>query len=93
MESALAHFPRIIISDAAIAPICHGAQLAVPGILQMDDGVRKGDKVAVFTQKGEAVMLGTASKSTVQVMGSNKGIAVKTERVLMETDVYPRFKK
>ncbi len=91
MEAGLVHLPKIIISDSAVKPVCHGAQLAVPGILKFETGIEKDDLVAVFTQKGEAVFYGKAKMSSRELKNSEKGLAVKTERVLLDVDIYPRI--
>ncbi len=90
-EDGLAHLKKIIISDGAVHTIAHGAQLAVPGILKLSKNISRGDLIAVFTQKGEAVMLGKALMDSEDILSAKKGIAVKTERVLIGENVYPRF--
>jgi len=92
MEEGLSHLPKIVMSDTAVNAISHGAQLAVPGILSVESKIRPGAKVAVFTQKGEAVMVGSALLNSKQLVEDKKGLATKTERVLMDTETYPRFK-
>ncbi|MFO7872699.1 MAG: RNA-guided pseudouridylation complex pseudouridine synthase subunit Cbf5 [Candidatus Undinarchaeales archaeon] len=91
MEAGLAHLPKIIISDSAVNSVCHGAQLAVPGILKFETKINKGDLVAVFTQKGEAVLYGKSKMPSKEIKSSEKGRAVETERVLMDADTYPKF--
>lgn len=88
MEAGLSHLPKIIISSSAVDSVCHGAQLAVPGILKLESGISKGDLVAVFTQKGEGVIYGKSRMSSEKLLNSKKGLAVKTERVLMEPGTY-----
>ena len=90
MEAALAHLPRIVISDTAVDYLCHGAQLAVPGILKLERGIKKGDLVAVLTQKGEGVLIGWALMKSQQMHTKRKGLAVQTERVLMEAGTYKK---
>jgi len=91
MERALKHMPRIIISDSAVDSLCHGAQLAIPGILKLDSEIKAKNEVAVFTQKGEAVLFGRSLMSSEEMLKAKKGFAVKTERVLMEPGVYPKW--
>ena len=45
VESILGHFPRIIVKDGAAAAISHGAALARPGIVGIDDEIERGDIV------------------------------------------------
>ncbi len=93
MERAVCHLPKIIIRDTAVDAIAHGANLAVPGILALHEGINVGDRVAIFTVKGELVALGKANMNTEQVLESNRGIAVKTTRVIMSTGIYPKVWK
>ena len=90
MEHALEALPKIIIRDSAVDAICHGADLAVPGVLSTQKGIRAEDWVAVFTLKGEAVCLGTAKMDSQQMLYAGKGVVVDIDRVLMEPNIYPR---
>ncbi len=91
MEYGISHLPKVIIADGAVEALTHGADLAVPGIMLIHEGVKKGDTVALLTVKGELVAIGEALMSTEQVIQSSKGIAVKTKRVIMPRGVYPRL--
>ena len=90
MEHALEALPKIVIRDSAVDAICHGADLAVPGVLSIQNGIRAGDQVVVFTLKGEAVCLSTAKMDSQQMLYAKKGVAVDTDRVLMEPNTYPK---
>ncbi len=90
MEIALVHLPKIIISDYAINSVCHGAQLAAPGVLKVETGITPGDLVAVFSQKGEAVFYGRALMGSNEILKAKKGFVLKTKRVLMEQNRYPK---
>ena len=92
-ENGLSHLPKVIISDFAAATLAHGAQLAIPGVLQISDNIKKGDLIAAFTQKGEGVMIATALMSADELKNAEKGIAFKTERILIKLDVYPKLNK
>jgi len=92
-ERCLDHLPKIYADDGAINSLTHGGQLAVPGIIKLSEQIKKGDKVAVFSLKEEAVLLGTAQLSTEAILKQEKGIAVKTDRVLMDDNVYSRINK
>ncbi len=89
VEYAVKNIPKIVVRDSAVDAIAHGASLAVPGILQVETGIKIGDLVAIFTQKGELVALGIAEMRSEQMISSNKGIAVKTRYVIMEPGTYP----
>jgi len=96
MEKGLEHLPHIWIRDSAVDAICHGANLAAPGIVKLHDSIKPGDLVAIFTLKDEAVALGRALVSSKEMLEKNHGIVADTERVLMERGTYPswhEFKK
>jgi len=88
VEELMADVPKVEILDSAVDAVCHGAPLAAPGIAKIDDGIERGSMVAVFTLKGELVCLGRALRSTDEIIREG-GLAVKTERVVMERGTYP----
>ncbi len=90
VEYAVAHLPKIVIRDTAVDAIAHGANLAVPGIVRLHDGIERGDLVAIFTLKGELVAIGVAQMTSKEIMEARRGIAVKIRRVVMKPGVYPR---
>jgi H/ACA ribonucleoprotein complex subunit 4 len=89
VEYAVRTVPKIWIHDSAVDSICHGAELAVPGVVKFDP-VEKGQMVAIMTLKNELVALGKVALTTKDLLGRAKGIAVTTERVIMERGTYPR---
>jgi len=90
VEAALAHIPRLVIADKAVDAVCHGAPLAAPGLLSLETDINKGDAVAFFTLKGEAVAVGLAEMGSRDMLASKAGIVARTERVIMEPGTYPR---
>ena len=90
MEALLAHLPAVVIRDGAVDAVCHGARLAVPGLVALDSDINKDDRVAVFSAKGEGVALGVACLSSDAMMETNQGIAVTPDRILMPTGTYPK---
>lgn len=91
VEDIVAELARVVVRDTAVDALCHGAQLAVPGILRASDGVKKGDLVAVLTQKGELIALGEATLSGQEIAEASRGIAFLTRRVVMKPSTYPRL--
>jgi len=91
MEKALEFIPKIYIRDSAVDAICHGANLAAPGVVSVETGVEKGDTVAIFTLKGEAVALATALATTDEILKMTHGFVAKTRRVLMPRGIYPKM--
>lgn len=91
MERLLDHVPKIVIKDSAVDAICHGANLAIPGVVQLDNDIKKGDMVALISNKGEGIALGKALLPSKDVFEGDEGIAVNTERVLMAPGTYPKL--
>ncbi len=93
MERGLIHLPKIIIRDNAIGAICHGASLAIPGVLKLHDSIVKGDLVLLESLKGEAVALAIAELNAAEIVAASHGLAARTTRVLMDRAVYPKVWK
>jgi H/ACA ribonucleoprotein complex subunit 4 len=89
VETAVVHLPKIIVRDSAVAAITYGANLAVPGILEVQEGIKPGDMVALMTKKGELVALARALMTSEQMVEEEHGYAADVERVIMEQGVYP----
>ena len=93
MEKLLDHLPKIVIRDSAVDALCHGANLAIPGIVEIDTGIKKGDIAAVLTLKGEGVALVHSLLSTEEMIQKDSGICATLERVLMNKGTYPSIWK
>lgn len=89
VEYMVRHLPKVWIRDSAVDAICHGAALAVPGIVKLTNNVRKGSLTAIMTLKNELVALGYAEMNSDDIMKAQKGIAVRTTRVVMRKGTYP----
>lgn len=90
MEAGLSHLPKLVIRDSAVDAVCHGAELAAPGVLTVESGIEREDPVAVFTQKGEAVSFGLAKMKSVEILKAATGIVATTDRVFLEPGTYPK---
>jgi len=90
IEVALQTIKAVTIRDTAVDALCHGAQLAVPGVLKVPKDLRKGDFVGVYTLKGEVVALAEASMSAQEIIESGKGIAFNMKRIIMKPNTYPK---
>lgn len=90
MEEMLSHLPRIVVRDSAVDALCHGADLAAPGILEVQRGVEKGQAVAAFTRAGEGIALGHALLDADAMLAASSGLAVDVDRVLMAPGTYPK---
>ncbi|MGB9724732.1 MAG: RNA-guided pseudouridylation complex pseudouridine synthase subunit Cbf5 [Nitrososphaeria archaeon] len=93
IENVLTPFKKVFIKDSAVDAVCHGAQVAIPGIVKLSSNIAKGDLVIVLTLKGELVALGKALLSANEVEELTKGFAVKVERVVMDKGTYPKMWK
>jgi len=90
IEYALGEIKSVVIRDSAVDALCHGAQLAIPGILEISHGLRRGDLVGVYTQKGEVVALAEAIMSEDEIVENTKGFAFKIKRIIMAPNTYPK---
>ncbi|MEF8873241.1 MAG: RNA-guided pseudouridylation complex pseudouridine synthase subunit Cbf5 [Candidatus Thermoplasmatota archaeon] len=88
-ERALNIFPKVKVKDTAAGSILNGADLAVPGVLEMDE-FSNDDKVALVSVKGEGLAVGKALYDAEDVLDKNKGLVVKTDRVFSPTGEYPK---
>jgi H/ACA ribonucleoprotein complex subunit 4 len=91
VEEALEYIPKISVRDSAVDAICHGAALAVPGIVSVEEPFWKDSTVAIVTLKDEAVALAKSLMSSESMIQQEKGIAAKVMRVLMSRGTYPRM--
>ena len=91
MEKALELLPKMCVRDSAVDAVCHGANLAAPGVLSLETDIKPGDVVAIVTQKGEGVALSKSLMSSADIMKTNHGLVAKTMRVLMSRGIYPRM--
>lgn len=90
VELALSEIKSVVIRDSAVDAMCHGAQLAIPGILQISPNLKKGDLVGIYTQKGEAVALAESTMSESEIRDATKGYAFETKRIIMAPNTYPK---
>ena len=90
VECALSELKSVIVRDSAVDAMCHGAQLAIPGILKISPNLKKGDIVGVYTQKGEAIALAESIMSGDDICDAVKGYAFETKRLIMAPNTYPK---
>ena len=92
IESAIDFLPKIFISDTAVDPVCHGSPLAIPGVVKLTD-FDKEEVVGIMTLKGELIALGKSVLSAEEIKAVKKGVAVKTDSVIMNLGTYPQYKR
>jgi H/ACA ribonucleoprotein complex subunit 4 len=90
IEEALWEFPKIFMRDSAVDAICHGANLASPGVLRVEGEIKAGDNICFMTMKGELIGLGRAMLSGEEILKSDHGIVANTERIVMQPGTYPK---
>jgi H/ACA ribonucleoprotein complex subunit 4 len=57
---------------------------------QTEAGIEVHEEVVLMTTKGEAIALGVAQMSTVELSTCDHGVVAKVKRCIMERDLYPR---
>jgi len=92
IEKAVEHLPKIWILDSSVSSLCHGADLSLPGISKYNNFSEK-ETVAIMTLKNELVCLGDAQVNSEFISKNERGMIVKTTKVFMERDLYPRMIK
>lgn len=93
IEKITEYFPKIFIRDSAIDALCHGANLASPGILSVDASIQKKETVALMSQKNELIAFGTSLRNGLKIYKASSGFVVKVDRVFMERNTYPKHIK
>merc|ERR1712000_85183 len=90
LETLLTTYKRIVVKDSAVNAVCYGAKLMIPGLLRYESGIEVHEEVVLMTTKGEAIALGIAQMSTVELSTCDHGVVAKVKRCIMERDLYPR---
>ena len=90
VESILGHFPRIIVKDGAAAAIAHGAALARPGVVSIDERIERGNLVVIETLKGEAVAIAETNSGAAKIQSMEHGEVARPKVVLMQAGIYPQ---
>ncbi|XXG99924.1 hypothetical protein Hte_006265 [Hypoxylon texense] len=90
LETLLTSYKRVVVKDSTVNAICYGAKLMIPGLLRYEDGIEVHEEIVLMTTKGEAIALGIAMMSTVEMSSCDHGVVAKVKRCIMERDLYPR---
>ncbi|KAL2130889.1 hypothetical protein VTI74DRAFT_5819 [Chaetomium olivicolor] len=90
LETLLCTYKRLVVKDSAVNAVCYGAKLMLPGLLRYDPGIDAHEEVVLMTTKGEAIAIGIAQMSTVEMSTCDHGVVAKVKRCIMERDLYPR---
>jgi H/ACA ribonucleoprotein complex subunit 4 len=89
IEKGVEHLGKIFVLDSSVDTICHGANLAVPGIAKVESGIQVDDMVALMTLKDELIAVGKARMISKEMINKNSGTAASLEAVFMMLGTYP----
>lgn len=70
--------------------ITYGAKLMLPGLLRYESNIEQHEECVLITTKGEAIAIGIAMMSAVEMTTCDHGVVAKVKRCIMERDLYPR---
>jgi H/ACA ribonucleoprotein complex subunit 4 len=92
LEDMLVDIPTIVAKDSAVDALCHGADLAVPGVVSVSKDMKRGQLISIRTPRDEAIALARATVNADEIAAKpkGKGKVAKLERVIMERGTYPR---
>ena len=90
-EDAIMHVKKVFVKDTAIYAITSGAPLYVGGITRIQKGILPGELIAVFSLKNELIALAIAKMSSEEMLKAKRGIAARTDRVIMKKGTYPKI--
>lgn len=83
MEIGTDFLPKIWVRNDVEEHIAHGSPVFVPGIIRLTSNIDLGRDVAIFNQKSELVAIGKAEMTAKEIMKKSKGLAIKTDTVLI----------
>jgi H/ACA ribonucleoprotein complex subunit 4 len=86
LETLLTTYKRIVVKDSAVVPLLWYRWLTNAS----EAGIEVHEEVVLMTTKGEAIALGIAQMSTVELSTCDHGVVAKVKRCIMERDLYPR---
>ncbi len=88
VEDAIPHVKKISVKDSAIGNICNGAPVYANGICRIQEGIIRGETIAVHSLKEELVAFGIAKLTSDEMLKRKTGVAVRTDKVFMERGIY-----
>lgn len=91
VEKAAEHLAKVWVYDTAVDTICHGASLKAPGVVKVESDIQEGERVAMMTLKNELIGIGDAKMISKDMINSERGVAVKTDKVFMLPGTYPKI--
>ncbi|HLC39527.1 MAG TPA: PUA domain-containing protein, partial [archaeon] len=91
VETAVGHAKKIFVKDSAIDAICNGAPVYPVGVTRVQEDLVAGENVVILSLKSELVAIGIAKMDAEKIARAKRGVAVRTDRVIMQRGVYPKI--
>jgi len=82
-ERCVGHLPVVWADEGVKKFLKHGSPVFVPGVLAYTSDLEKGATTAVFDLQNNLLAIGIAELSADDLQKANKGMAVKTDVVVM----------
>lgn len=92
VEYILNSCKNIIVKNSAVNSLTNGAPLFVQGIAKIQKNIKKDDKVALITARGELIATAKAKANAKKMYKKKKGKAAQLINVIMEKNKYPNKK-
>ncbi|MFB6158232.1 MAG: RNA-guided pseudouridylation complex pseudouridine synthase subunit Cbf5 [Candidatus Nanohalobium sp.] len=89
IEEAVRNTRKIVLKDSAVNAVANGSNLGTTGISKLQDGIKKGETIAIMTLKGELVALAEAEMTSEQIYDQDS-TAATLQKVFMNPEKYPR---
>jgi len=83
VENAVGHLPAVWIDEGVKPRLVHGSPVFVPGVLAFTSDLAKGSTTAVFDLQNNLLSIGIAELSASELQKAEKGMAIKTDVVLI----------
>jgi H/ACA ribonucleoprotein complex subunit 4 len=90
IEHSLEGIRGVVVRDTTVDALCHGAPLAVPGIIAIPKDLTNNQIVGVYTIKGEIIGIAESLMSADEIRQSDRGIAFRIKRMILKPNTYPR---
>lgn len=75
------NYKKIKIKNNAADALRSGAQLMVPGVIDIEKGIKESDFVTLYSENNEFVGIGKSLYNSEEFEKKKKGLVVKTERI------------
>jgi len=89
VEHAIDSSKKVFVKDSAVDAVCNGSPVYPIGVTRVQEGLVAGENVGIFTLKNELVAIGIAKMDAEKMAKAKRGVAVRTDRVIMERGIYP----